>query len=236
MEYNSLLELAKTRRSIRNLKPDPVPDELINKVIEVARWAPSGMNVQPWEFIIIKKKELRDKIVHYIEEDQERTYEMETVRKPELRFRFKVRGAGYAHAPVFIIICGDTRSIESFPVNVIVEQGKEVFHSSLANAFIYMHLAAASLGLGSQWVTTVARPYPQAMVKHLLGIPEIFEIYDMMAVGYPTMTMKPRFVRPLEEMVHHEGFDMKKFKTDKQVKEYTDFIRESVSILQPLEH
>jgi nitroreductase len=59
MEYESLLELVKTRRSIRRFKPDPVPDEYIDKIIEVARWAPSGYNTQPWDFVIIKDKKLK---------------------------------------------------------------------------------------------------------------------------------------------------------------------------------
>jgi len=45
MEYDGLLELVKKRRSIRRFKPDPIPDGYIEKIIEVARWAPSGFNM-----------------------------------------------------------------------------------------------------------------------------------------------------------------------------------------------
>ena len=51
MDYDSLLELVKNRRSIRKFKTDPVSDEHIDKILEVARQAPSGLNSQPWEFI-----------------------------------------------------------------------------------------------------------------------------------------------------------------------------------------
>ena len=61
MDYDGLLELVKTRRSIRRFKPEPVPDEYINRIIEAARWAPSGFNSQPWEFVVVKKPELRAK-------------------------------------------------------------------------------------------------------------------------------------------------------------------------------
>jgi len=57
MDYDGFLELVKKRRSIRLFKPDAVPDEYIDKIIEAARWAPSGANVQPWEFLVIKKPE-----------------------------------------------------------------------------------------------------------------------------------------------------------------------------------
>ena len=57
MEIDELLELMKTRRSMRRFKPDPIPDEYIEKMLEAARWSPSGANAQPWEFIIIKEPE-----------------------------------------------------------------------------------------------------------------------------------------------------------------------------------
>ena len=45
MDYESFLELVKKRRSIRRFKPDPVPNEYVGKIIEAARWAPSGFNL-----------------------------------------------------------------------------------------------------------------------------------------------------------------------------------------------
>jgi len=47
MDYETLLELIQKRRTIRKYKPIPIPDEYIEKVIEAARWAPSGANTQP---------------------------------------------------------------------------------------------------------------------------------------------------------------------------------------------
>ena len=62
MEIESFIELLKSRRSIRAYKPDPIPDKYIQKIIEAARWAPSGGNSQPWEFVVIKRKDLKDRI------------------------------------------------------------------------------------------------------------------------------------------------------------------------------
>ena len=63
MEYESVLSLVKRRRSVRRFKPDSIPDDYLDKIIKVARQAPSGFNMQPWEFIIVKDEELRSKIV-----------------------------------------------------------------------------------------------------------------------------------------------------------------------------
>ena len=54
MQIDDFLELARKRRSIRKFKPDPVPDDYVQKILEAARWAMSGANGQPWEFIVIK--------------------------------------------------------------------------------------------------------------------------------------------------------------------------------------
>jgi nitroreductase len=57
-----LLEAIRTRRAIRRFKPEPVPPELIEKMLEAARWAPSSANTQPWEFIVITDAEIKRKI------------------------------------------------------------------------------------------------------------------------------------------------------------------------------
>ena len=62
MEYEGLMEIIKQRRSTRVYKPDPIPDEFISKVIEAARWAPTGANTQPFEFVVVKDKEMKSKI------------------------------------------------------------------------------------------------------------------------------------------------------------------------------
>ncbi len=54
-----ILELLKTRRSIREYKSTPVESEKIEKCLEAARWAPSASNRQPWEFLIVKNEEVR---------------------------------------------------------------------------------------------------------------------------------------------------------------------------------
>jgi len=49
--YEEFLELVKTRRTIRAIKPDPISDELVVKILEAARWAPTGFNMQPLELV-----------------------------------------------------------------------------------------------------------------------------------------------------------------------------------------
>lgn len=62
MRPEELIEFLLTRRSIRKYRPDPVPLEIIRKVLDVARFAPSARNQQPWIFIVVTDKELKDKL------------------------------------------------------------------------------------------------------------------------------------------------------------------------------
>jgi len=56
------LEAVKTRRSIRRYKPDLVSDEIIHQLVDVARHAPSSDNIQPWEFIVVRDKQVKEKL------------------------------------------------------------------------------------------------------------------------------------------------------------------------------
>jgi len=73
MDYEEFLKLVKTRRSIRSFKPDSIPDEYVERIVEAARWAPSGANSQPWEFIVVKDKQIKDRIVDIVNEHSEYT-------------------------------------------------------------------------------------------------------------------------------------------------------------------
>ncbi len=58
----SVKEAIETRRSIRHFRPDDVPDELIEQMLEAARLAPSGSNMQPWRFVVIRDEEVKKEL------------------------------------------------------------------------------------------------------------------------------------------------------------------------------
>ena len=224
MDIDNFIDLVKSRRSIRAYKPDPVSDEFIQKIIEAARWAPSGGNSQPWEFIVIKRKETKDKIADLFVESTKPIRQAELTREKELRvvaLEREISEPGFKKAPVFILLCGDPRLNEAFPLAVYQKSGAEVLISNFASAFLCMQLAAKSLGLGSQWVSATGG-LMEGQLKKLLDIPNGFKIYDMMAVGYPAYQAGPRSPRKIEEMTHYDRYDRSKLRTDEQIR---DFIR-----------
>ena len=158
------------------------------------------------------------------DENDALAYRMELTREPELRFHQYAKppqqSQGFATAPVFIVVCGDLRTKEAYPLIATLHQGRLIFASSLANAYLYMHLAATTLGLGSQWVTATNNPFEQNRIKELLGIPKELEVYDMMVVGYPESEPGPRLVRAKEEIAHYDSYDRTKFRTDEEMKNF----------------
>ena len=123
MQKTAFLDLAEKRRSVRAYKPDEVPDELLQQVLEAGRLAPSACNKQPWRFIVVRN---------------------ETGRR--------ALGAAYARewfwkAPVAIAVCilpkeAWTRSYDG--------QNYAMVDGTLA--MDHMTLAAAELGLGTCWI------------------------------------------------------------------------------------
>jgi nitroreductase len=231
MDYESFLELVKKRRSIRRFKSESVPEEYIDKIIEAARFAPSGFNLQPWEFVVVRDQELKDNIVRIFREGAAGFAKMEATREPWQVKNKPVQPSppanDYSAASVFIILLGDTRTNVGLPMSRRYDQPltQSAFLSGLASAFLYMHLAATSLGLASQWVSAISNPYSHCLVKNLLGIPHEMEAYDMMAVGYPDMEPGPRTIRDRTEMVHHDYCDEGSFRSDEEVRDFIVRIR-----------
>jgi len=227
MDIEKFIDLLKSRRSIRAYKPDPIPEEFVHKIIEAARWAPSGGNSQPWEFIVIKRKEIKDRIADLFVESIKPIRQAELTREKELRvvaLEREISEPGFKKAPVFILLCGDPRLNEAFPLIVYQKSGHEVLISNLASAFLCMQLAAKSLGLGSQWVSATGGVMEDHL-KNLLDIPREFKIYDMMAVGYPAYQVGPRSPRKIEEMTHYDRYDRSKMKTNEQIKDFIKSLR-----------
>lgn len=227
MNYEDLLEHVKKRRSIRRFKPDSIPDEAIEKIIEVARWAPSGFNMQPWEFVVVKKPDLRQKIAEYLGDYWRNVPDMESAREDWQGRPWKATGvvdagSDFSVAPVYIIVFGDTRTKAGLPMGVrfAPDRYQTIVISGLAHAFVYMTLAAASLGLASQWNSAITTPYAHCMTKKLLGIPEALEAYDMMALGYPNIKPSGKYMRDLHDMIHYDDCGADDFRSDAEVRDF----------------
>ena len=212
MEYEELLEFVRGRRTIRALKPDPIPDEMVDKILELARWAPTGFNMQPEEFLVVKHPALRQGIKKIVDDWIESDfYALEATREPWQGppWTMKTRGrVACPRAPVYILILGDTRRRAGLPMNARYSRSKgdSIFESSLSNALIHLWLATHSLGLGAQPVSAVKNGKVQGLVKHLLNLPDFIYVYELLVVGFGVTEGRPpaKLTRRLDEMVHYD--------------------------------
>jgi len=171
-----VLEAIKSRRSIRAFKSEDVPPEIVEKLIDAARWAPSAGNIQPWEFIIVRNPETKRRLVEaalgqtFIEE-----------------------------APVVIVVCADEfRSSQGYGA-----RGRTLYClQDTAAATQNIHLAAHSLGLSTCWVGAFNEEEARKTLKIPLGMRPV----AIIPVGYPAEAPPPRSRRPISQIVHYETF------------------------------
>jgi 5,6-dimethylbenzimidazole synthase len=211
VQYEEFLAFVKSRRTIRAIRPEPLPDEQVDKLVEAARWAPTGFNMQPVELVVVRDETLRRGIKEIIDDYKNRDFfVMEAAREAWQGSPWAIATHGRWDcplAPVMIAVCGDTRRVGlPMAARSCRQKGDSIFESSLSNAFLYLLLAAHSLGLAAQPVSGVKYPSVQCLVKRLLDLPDHLYLYDMLLVGLSAMDGPPagKLTRPLKEMVHHD--------------------------------
>ena len=235
-EYEALIDVIKGRRSARKLKPDPLPEGAIEKILEAGRWAMSGANGQPWEYIVVTDPEIKKELFNaYKEELTGYNFWMEQMRIPELRhpafprsgdpdeqLKKREESTGWADAPALIIVVGDGRK-QWATVMGGHSMGRHQSHltDGLANTCTLIHLAAASLGLGTQWVTI----HIEDRFKRILNVPDVMNFYTIIPVGYPDVPPKEGVRRPLEELMHHNRYDRSKHLSNREVLDYIRDLR-----------
>ncbi len=148
----------KERRSCRDFLPDPISEDTIEKILQAASWAPSPLNMQGWEFIVVTNREVKEKI--YSESDRCREWALERsgwkwLEGYKLDFLKSV--------PVIIAVVGDPKKTG---VDMFMEDGSTGYQYACAAAIQNMHLAAHALGLGSLWFTF----FDKQNIRDILGI------------------------------------------------------------------
>ena len=200
-EIADLFEIIRTTRSMRRLKSDPVPNELIRKILEAGVCAPSGGNMQRWRFLVIRDTKVKETVgALYKRAWDEQVAPRYRAGEPapgmsRERFLRLLDAAEYlaAHiheAPVWIVPCleGGTPMRTS--------------GSSIYPAVQNMLLAARALGLGAT-LTTLHLQFEQE-AEAALGLPPGVHSYALLPLGYPMGRFGPVRRVPLADVVYEE--------------------------------
>ena len=190
-----------TQRAIRHLKPDPVPREIIEKLIEAGTTAPSGANSQRWKFLVITDPETKKTIAEYYLKSWEAAYGDQNPTPPNIQDHVR-SSADYlarnmADVPVLLMAC-----IEHDGSPSTMTRG-----SSIYPAVQNILLAARALGLGSA-ITTLHKRYDKE-INTLLGIPDNVETAALLPIGYPQDGYKygPTRRAPVSEVTYWEKWN-----------------------------
>ena len=214
-----LFEAIYTARSLRRLKPDPVPEELITKILDAAIRAPSGGNAQNWAFIVVRDPEQRRRLGMIYRKASDIAEAIYAARgRPahltERQFaRLMATGAHLwqhmGEAPVLLLPCGRRPAMplrETLAPDIAARWEDEVAYAErIRGASIYpavqnIILACRAFGLGTTITTNHIRCEEE--VKALLGIPEDVATFALMPIGWPLDRFGPLTRRPLAEIAH----------------------------------
>ena len=201
---NPVIETIKKRRSVRSYKPDPVPRDMIEAIIDAGNWAPTGLNQQCWRFVVVEEDAFRRKLAAAAlptwqkaidswigsQNDQIRAYLTDLFSRclgwpPQPYEEMLRRGRDLAEgmywgAPV-IIFCIGTAAHAAQECAMVCQN---------------MMLAATALGLGSCCVGFGARVTGDEEIVEALELKENEKIYGPIVVGYPEIVPEPPPKKP----------------------------------------
>jgi nitroreductase/NAD-dependent dihydropyrimidine dehydrogenase PreA subunit len=191
-----MIEMLRMRRSIREFKDKPVERELIEKVIDVARCAPSDHNRQSTEYIVVQERSTLDKIVQLSINYYEGLVEMlqSTAPQGEKKPDFLLELEGF----VDILHTGKDLILSNAPLFIAfhAEEGAGFQAENAVLSLCYTTLAGMALGLGSYFTGFVVMACrADKAIPELLSLPDNNQIYGALAMGYPKFKYKNWIVR-----------------------------------------
>ncbi|MGW8379550.1 nitroreductase family protein [Streptomyces sp. ODS28] len=219
-----------TMRAMRRLKPDPVPDELLERLVQAAVWAPSGSNLQQYRYVVVKDREVMARLAPlwrrcvnaYLGSAGKATPPtMDPDAYRRMVAAIEYQRDHFEDTPALVIPCyryqqpkGSLEGLramkDALGAGALLRlMRSNVFGSIAESSSIYpgvqnLLLAARGLGLGATmtvWHLMLEREWKQA-----LGIPREFNTFAVIPVGWPKGRFGPVSRVPAREVMHVDGW------------------------------
>ena len=195
-ELEAVRSVLRRQRAHRSFTDEPVPDDVITDILELATRAPSAQNCQPWEFVVVQDPDRREQIWELAARLWEMGARDATEGKVDDHMTSDVEQGvmgGFAAAPVSIVVCADT---DKWPANLM--------DSSIWPAIQNVMTAATAHGLGSA-LTTIGTILVDDL-RAILRLPETIEPKAVIPIGHPARALGSSRREPVSEHAHREEF------------------------------
>ncbi|MFB7029892.1 MULTISPECIES: nicotinate-nucleotide--dimethylbenzimidazole phosphoribosyltransferase [unclassified Streptomyces] len=231
-EREAVLRVMRERRDIRNgFRSDPIPHEVLLRVLEAAHTAPSVGHSQPWDFVVIRSAETRQ-TMHELAQRQREAYARSLPKARAKQFK-ELKIEAILDTPVNIVVTADPTRGGRHTLGRYTQPQMAPYSSALAVENLW--LAARAEGLGVGWVSF----FDEREMVRTLGLPEHLEVVAYLCVGYvDEFPEEPELMqagwskrRPLAWVVHEETYGRRALPGE----EPHDLLQETVANIRPLD-
>lgn len=231
-EREAVLRVMRERRDIRNgFRGDPIPHEVLLRVLEAAHTAPSVGHSQPWDFVVIRSAETR-RSMHELAQRQREAYAKSLPKARAKQFK-ELKIEAIVDTPVNIVVTADPTRGGRHTLGRHTQPQMAPYSSALAVENLW--LAARAEGLGVGWVSF----FDEREMVRALGLPEHLEVVAYLCVGYvDEFPEEPELMqagwskrRPLSWVVHEETYGRRALPGE----EPHDLLQETISTIRPLD-
>jgi len=192
------IALARSRRSLRVYTPQPVPPELLARILEAAHWAPSAHNRQPWRFAVLTNPAQREALALAMGARLRQDLSQDGLDPALIEKDVSRSYSRLTNAPVLICLCLSMKDMDTYPDERRNGHERTMAVQSVAMAGQNLLLAAHALGLAACWMC--APLFCPDVVSQTLALPPDWEAQAFISLGYPAQE-RQRERRPLQEFI-----------------------------------
>lgn len=195
----TLMDLLRGRRSVRQYLLTPVTREQIVQILEAARWAPSPHGRQPWRFVVLTRRETKERLADAMGETWKRNLEMDGQSQEIVRIRLEKSRLRILNAPALILPCLYLEDLDRYPDERRQKDETTMAIQSLGAAIQNMLLMAYDLGLDGGWMC--APLFCPEVVCEALALDRRLIPHALITLGYAAADPKRRERLPLETLI-----------------------------------
>jgi nitroreductase len=226
-DYARLIDVVRRRRSVRRFERSQcVPRGTLLEIAEAARWAPTGANSQCFDLVIVDEPDVREKVLDVFLAQSNRLID-------HVKGFPAVKKTYMANTVAIFIVLEDRRWTAAFPratspewAQEYAENNERILLASIGAAVQNIQLAVTAQGLTSAWLSGGGEDTTNRDLAALLGYPDCLRAVGTIPVGVPEKDVASRYRRPLDQIVHWNGYQPEKFRPQALVDHYINGVRQ----------